>query len=71
MAAALRALLDLHEPNQAGRCPILETVHHYLNQPLTLVWWHELHRRHEPIPVDQVGAWLAMSGTPRPWERRG
>ena len=80
MAAALITLLDHHEPDSTGRCPrctpaapgceTLETIHNYLNQPLTLVWWHELRRRGEPMPIDQIGTWLANSSTPRPWDRR-
>lgn len=79
MAAALLALLRAHEPDRHGRCPrcparlpgceLLETVHRYLKQPLTLVWWHLLaQRRDRPMPVDEVGAWLAASQTPRPWD---
>ena len=80
MAAALLALLRAHQPDQHGRCQhcpagaapceVLQTVHQYLKQPLTLLWWH-LHqqRRDRPMPIDEVGAWLAASQTPHAWDR--
>jgi hypothetical protein len=71
MAAALLALLELHEPDEQGYCPmcpdqqppcaVLHTVHEYLKAPLALVWWHELHRRGNRLSIDEVGVWLAMS----------
>lgn len=78
MAAALLALLRAHEPDQHGRCPscpslpttcaVLTTIHQYLKQPLTLVWWHVFNERNPtPTAVDEIGAWLAASQTPRPW----
>ena len=76
MAAALLALLDSHEPDAGGRCPIcrastcdvLETVHQYLKQPLVLMWWHQFRRRGEPVHVDAIGGWLAESQTPHRWD---
>lgn len=77
MTAALLALLNQHELGQGGRCTrcptrpsgcdVLETVHQYLNQPLALVWWHMHQQRDAPMSIDEVGAWLAASETPRPW----
>jgi hypothetical protein len=78
MAAALLVLLRAHEPDQLGRClscpnlpatcEVLATIHQYLKQPLTLVWWHVFNERNPaPTSVDEIGAWLAASQTPRPW----
>lgn len=71
MAAALLALLELHDPDEQGWCPmcpdqrppcvVVQTVHEYLNQPLALVWWHELRRQGTRLSFDEVGAWLADS----------
>lgn len=73
MALALLALLESHEPDEHGLCPmcpdprppceVLQTVREYLMQPLALVWWHELRRRGDRLGIDEVGTWLAMSDT--------
>lgn len=78
MAAALLAVLGTHEPDEHGRCSrcparpsaceVLETVHQYLKQPLTLLWWHLHNQRGEPLPIDEVGAWIAASETPHSWD---
>jgi hypothetical protein len=82
MAAALIALLDSHEPDPEGRCrscperrspqqvscDVLETIHQYLKQPLSLIWWHQFNRRGKPIPIDEIGAWIDKSQTPHSWD---
>lgn len=78
MAAALLALIRAHEPDRRGRCrrcpagaracEVLETVHEYLKQPLTLMWWHLHRQRGRSMSVDEVGAWLAASQTPHAWD---
>jgi len=81
MAAALIALLDSHEPDSNGRCrgcperrpqqapcDALETIHQYLKQPLTLVWWHQFNRLGRPMSIDEVGAWIDKSQTPHNWD---
>ena len=81
MAAALLALLRAHRPDFEGGCvacppeanlrsagcELVETVHQYLKQPLTLVWWHVHNDRGEPMRLDEVGAWIAASATPHNW----
>jgi len=79
MVAALLTLLKTHELDNDGRCSrcptrpsgcdVLETVQQHLKQPLTLLWWHVHKQRDNNMPIDEVGAWLAASQTPRPWDR--
>ena len=82
MAAALLALLDAHTPDEHGRClmcprrqskdepscAVLQTIHEYLKQPLTLIWWHQFHKRGEAMTVDEIGAWIERSDTPHEWD---
>lgn len=69
---ALLALLDSH----GSQRDVVETVHQFLNQPLTLLWYH-LHRRAgDDMHIDDVAIWTVNSPylnreehAERPWSR--